>query len=152
MTYATYNEVITRYPLIETLGKTASEVSSDLIYYSEIEINGRLGVVFSVPFDAAHPTIKDLTIDLAYYRAIRIKDPDKAEKLWKSVIGRIDDIKAGKEDIYTGSGTLEMDIMPGAEVWSTTQDYHPVHSMLDAEDPLTMVSSERLYDEANERI
>jgi len=149
MSYADYNDVIIRYPIIASWGKTESEVSSDLIYFAEMELNGRLGSHFTVPFTTVYPIVKDLTIDLAYYRALRTKDPKKANEIRGAVMGRIDDIKAGKEFIYTGSGTLEAS--GGIEIWSTTEDYHPVHSMLDAEDPLTDISSERLYDEADER-
>ena len=149
MAYASYNDVIIRYPIVKTWGKTEAEISSDLIYYAEMELNSRLGTHFAVPFTTVYPTVKDLSIDLSYYRALRTKDPKKANEIRKAVLGRIEDIKAGKEFIYTGSGTLEAS--GGIEIWSTTEDYHPVHSMLDAEDPLTDISSERLYDEADER-
>lgn len=150
MSYITYDELIARYAALGT--SSASNVNSDLIYYASIEINGLLGSHFTVPFTANHPTIKDLTIDLAYYKNLRGKDPEKAEKLRESIMDRIESIKSGEEAIYTGSGTLEMSSTPNADIWSSTQDYHPVHSMLDADDPLTVVCSEQLYDEANERI
>ena len=149
MAYITYQELINRYSSIATWNMSQSIVNSDLIYYAEIELNSRLGTHFTVPFATAYPTIKDLTLDLAFYKALRTKDPKKANEIRKAVLGRIEDIKAGKEFIYTGSGTLEAS--GGVEIWSTTEDYHPVHSMLDAEDPLTDISSERLYDEADER-
>ena len=149
MAYITYSELITRYAALSTSSET--NVNSDLIYYAEVELNGRLASCFTVPFAVAHPTVKDLTMDLAYYKNLRTKDPDKAEKLRKYIDGRIDNIKDGKEYIYTASGTLEPVDSGIADIWSTTENYHPVHSMLDAEDPLTMVSSERLYDEADER-
>lgn len=151
MAYITYSEFTARYPSLKV--SSQDNIEDDLLYYAEIELNGRFASHFSVPFSANHPTVKDLTMDLAYYRQIRLKDPEKAEKIRKSVIGRIEDIKAGKEFIYTGSGTLDFDgsNTEGIQIWSTVDDYHPVHSMLDPEDPLTEISSQQLYDEAEER-
>jgi hypothetical protein len=150
MTYVDYEDVIARYSIIKTWGKSETEVTSDLIYFAEVELNGRLASHFSVPFAVAHPTVKDLTIDLCYYKALVTKDPEKAKLIHDAVIGRINDIKGGKEYIYTGSGTV---IPSGAEqeVWSTVKDYHPVHSMLDAESGYTQVDSSLIEDLEDER-
>lgn len=150
MPYVDYEDVIARYSVLKTWGKSESEVTSDLIYYAEMELNGRLASHFSVPFSVAHPTIKDLTIDLCYYKALITKDPEKAELIHDAVIGRIDDIKEGKEYIYTGSGTV---IPAGAsqEIWSPIMDFHPVHSMLDAESPFTQIDSALIEDLEDER-
>lgn len=152
--YAGYEDVIARYPMMKEIAPSPAAVNSDFIYYAEIEINSRFASHFTVPFGGTHPTIKDLTIDLAYYRMQRIKDPEKAEKIHKAIIGRIDDIKAGKEYIYTGSGTTIAPTLSGrtGEIWSTDMDYHPVHSMLGAEHEKTRVSSEQLYDLEQERV
>lgn len=150
--YATYSETILRYPLLATwntgVGSATTVVNSDLLYFAAQEIDSRLATHFTTPFSAAHPTVKDLCIDLAYYRALRTKDPDQAAKLRDVIDGRIDAIKAGTEYILTGSGTLAPS-NPGQTVWSNTEDYHPVHSMLDAED--AMIDPDRLDDEEAER-
>jgi hypothetical protein len=104
-----------------------------------------------VPFPAAHPTIQDLAIDLTYYRAILTREKDVAEKLHKHIIDRIEDIKEGREYIMTGSSTVLYAQGGGSDIWSTTMDHHPVHSMLDAESAFTMISSERLYAEEDDR-
>lgn len=155
MSYATYAEVIRRYPLLEkhTAGGSYTAetvVNSDLIYFAEIELNSRLGSHFSMPFTAPiPPTITDICIDLAYYRSIRYADPDRAEKLRTAIDGRIEAIKSGKEYIYTGSGTILTPNAATDEVWSTNMDYHPTHGMLDAED--SCVDPDRLTDEHDER-
>lgn len=150
MSYSTYEEVIARYPILQTWGKQETDVNSDLIYYAEVELNGLLGTHYTVPFATTHPTVADLTIDLAYYRAAITKDPDKAEALRKRVMDRIDRIKAGKEVIATGSGGLAMDTSQ-VPVWSNVDDYHPAFSMLDAESEYSRVSSAMLYDLEAER-
>lgn len=154
MAYATYNEVIRRYPLLETATAggdydAQALVCSDYIYFAEMEINSRLGSHFATPFSNAGPTVKDLCIDLAYYRAIRYTDPDRAEKLRAAVDGRIEAIKAGGEYLYTSSGTVMAPDASGEQVWSSNEDYHPVHSMLDAEE--NEIDEDRLDDEADER-
>jgi len=52
MSYTSYEEVIIRYPMIKTWAKTEVEVNSDLIYYGEMELNGRMASHFTVPFAA----------------------------------------------------------------------------------------------------
>lgn len=149
--YITFEDLVARYPIIETKYKKSSEVNSHIIYWAEHELNSRLATHFTVPFSAAHPTVKDLAIDLSYYRTLLTLDPDKAEKFKKAVIGRVDGIKAGDEYIYTDSGTVIATEGANDEIWSSTMDYSPTHSMLDAESEYTHISSDRLYDEENER-
>jgi len=151
MSYTNYEEVIIRYPVLKTWAKTPAEVNSDLIYYGEMELNGRLASHFTVPFSASHPTIKDLTIDLAYYNAIKTRVPKDAQRIHDVIIGRIDAIKEGKEYIYTGSGTTITPNPGTGQVWSNLEDYHPVHTMLGAESAMTHISSERLQDLEDER-
>ncbi len=91
-------------------------------------------------------------MDLAYYKSLYTKDPGKAEEIRVAVIGRIEDIKAGKEFIFTGSyTTIQPNGLLTGEIWSNQKDYHPVHSMLGAEDSLTQVDSSYLDYLDNER-
>ena len=151
--YITYAELITRYSIIATWNGSQDNIENDLIYYAEREINSRLASHFTVPFSAGHPTVKDLVIDLAYYNTLKTKDPKKAGEIKGAIIDRIDDIKAGKEYIFTGSNTVipPNNQLSGAEVWSNLKDYHPVNSMLDADDPLTAIDSDYLDELDNER-
>jgi hypothetical protein len=146
MTYATYDEVIERYPALARIASTPTRMNSGFIHYAEQELNGRLSSKFTVPFSEAYPTIKDLAIDLTYYRFLLVNEPDKAKAFHDHIISRIDNIKAGKEYIMTASGTIYAQ-GGGTDIWSTTMDYHPTHSMHDAESAYSLVSSDRLYDE-----
>ena len=150
--YITYAEVIIRYPIIATWTNSQSEVENDLIFYAERELNSRLASHFSVPFSGSHPTIKDIAMDLVYYKALYTKDPAKAKEIKDAVIGRIEDIKEGKEYIVTDSYTTiapDKDIV--RPIWSNQMDYHPVHSMLDAEDTLTRIDSDYISALEDER-
>lgn len=149
MPYATYENVITRYPVLKGWGKTETEVSSDLIYYAEIMLNGMMGTHFSVPFSGSHPTVKDLTIDLAYYKGLMLRDQKKAAEIFDTINGRIEKIKNGEEYIYTGSGTTIVPESSAGEIWSNTKDYYPVHGMLD---PIDLdIDPDRLDAEESER-
>ena len=149
--YITFEECIERYPVLSKWAQTDSQVSSGLIYYAEIELNSKLASHFSVPFSGSHPTVKDLTIDLSYIKALRGRDTEKAENLEKGFLERIKRIKSGEEYIYTDSGTAIAPSAGGAGLWSNTKDYNPTHTMLDAESEFTMVDSSDLYNEENLR-
>jgi len=141
MALVTEAELLARYNYFNTFSST--NVTDDLIYYAEAEINARLAPAFDTPFTAGHPTVKDLIIDLAYAKGGKLSDREDARA---AVIGRIEEIKKGNEYIYTGSGTT-IAPLSGADtdrIWSNTKDYHSTHSMLDAED--SMVSSSRIDD------
>ena len=152
--YADYEDLILRYPVLENWGEIYEmDVNSALIYYAEVELNGRLASHFTVPFSGTPPTVRDLTIDLSYYRTIRTTDVDKAETLHDTVMGRIQDIKDGKEFIYTGSGTvIKPDESVSQEtVWSSTGSWHPTFGMSDYDGPASEVSSSMLEYEADQR-
>ncbi len=151
MSYATYDDLILRYPAASKWAATPSEVNSGMIHFAENQLNGMLASHFSVPFAGSHPTVVDLTIDLAYARGMLTRDPKGARAVLDLVMGRIKDIKEGKEYIFTASGTTIYATGGGSGIWSSTASYHPVHSMLDAEDAHTMVSSEMLYAMEDER-
>jgi len=120
--------------------------------YAEHELNSLMATHFSVPFSGSHPTVKDLAIDLVYYKTMIVKDPEKAEKIKDAVLGRIDRIKAGEEYIITDSyTTIVPDAIAGGEVWSTNIDYHPVFSMLDADNEFSVIDEDRIDDEEGER-
>jgi hypothetical protein len=151
MAYITYGELLSRYPIVKRWHDgQASMVNSFCIFYAEKQLDSLLGTHFSVPFSAAHPTIKDLTFDICYYRILLDSDPTKAADFYTIILDRIDGIKNGDEYILTDSGTIAPDAA-GLEVKSNTEDYHPVHSMLDADSIYTQVSSAQLYDEEDAR-
>ena len=89
--YITYDDVVERYTVLKTQTGNTPQLNND-IAYAEKEFNGRFASHFSIPFSGAHPTVKDICIDLCYYRNIRIKDPELAEKFKESIIGRIEEV------------------------------------------------------------
>ena len=132
--YIAYEDLVARHSIMKTWGKSPTEVNSDLIYYAEAELNGMLASSFVVPFDAPHPTIKDLAIDLTYCKALFTKDPKVAIQYKKEIILRIENIKKGVENIYTGSGTMILPTITENMPWSSSENYLSTHTMLGAED------------------
>lgn len=159
MAYIDYNELLTRYPDLLTWGSSAdvssyganqTQVDNQLIAYSDAEVNARLAVAYSVPFSANHLTVKDLSMDLAYVNAYKNTDPDKVEVIMSNVNSRFQRLIDGDEYIMTGSGTIAP--TGSAEgIWDSNMDYAPTMSMLNAENSLSHVSSERLQAETDER-
>lgn len=149
--YITYADVLERYPMLKTWAANSPYLNND-ITYAEQQLNGRLATHFSTPFSGAHPTIKDICIDLVYYRTLVLKDPDQAAKIKPFIDGRFEDLKNGKEYIYTDSNTT---IGPSStlndEIWTNLDNYHATFSMLDADDPVSRIDPDRLDDEEDER-
>lgn len=156
MAYVTYDEMILRYPIVESSNKGVEAVSSDLIYYGEVEVNGRLGTNYPVPFVNAPPIVKDLTIDVAYHKFLRKKDPEEAAKLWEGILNTFIALNGGNDDtpamaLVTGSGTIIQPNNADSEFWSNVDTYAPTFSMLDADSPYSHVDSGRTYNEEVER-
>jgi hypothetical protein len=128
-------------------------VNSNFIHYAENELNGLLAVVFDVPFATPPITIIDLTIDLAYARRMLTLNPDESKIVRDAVYGRINNLVMGKEVLITSSGTVisALELTGDRTIWSSTMNYPPVNTMLDADNAHTMISSEMLYQEEDLR-
>lgn len=148
--YATYSEMLQRYPAVEGRKGGATSVNSDLLHRATNYVNGRLSPLYSVPFSDTPLTVKDITMDVAYYYFLLDVDGKKAKAFRETEIDqRLKGIVEGREAIMTGSGTLGQST--DNVVWSSTEDYPPTFSMLDAEDSHSAVSSDRLDAEEAER-
>ena len=149
--YTNYDELMVRYPLIKTLTDKQSHIESYFIYYAENAIDEMLAPAYSTPFSAAHPTVRDLSLDYCKYLALLDQDTEKAKIIYDLISGRVDKLLSGEAYIATDSGS----IVPSAaadEVWSNTKGYHPTHSMLDESAPETRVDSSMQADLENERL
>ena len=79
--YITYDEVTLRFPLLKTLSDKESHINSLMIYYAENQVDEMLAPAYSTPFSAAHPTVKDLSLDLCKYRMLLDQDAEKAASI-----------------------------------------------------------------------
>lgn len=149
--YATYSQTVFRHNVLSTLVNTVTNVNSDLLFFAKAEIDDRLSVAYDTPFDAAHPSITNLCIDMAYWIYLRMSDPEKANEILEPINAKFERLIAGEEYIVTGSGTMIKPDNADNVIWSTSQDYDNTFSMLDSESKYTHIDSNMLQDEINKR-
>lgn len=77
--YILWSDVTARYNDFAK-GPDASVAEAAFVPQAEAEVDGRLGVKYSVPFSPAPYLVKDLTIDLAYYKATIRQESSKLIK------------------------------------------------------------------------
>lgn len=147
MSIITWQDVAGRYEEVQKY-KDATQSASHYLPYAIGELESRLAPKFTVPFSSNNLTARDLAIDLVYLKVYRWKaDPEKVERIEKHVADRIDALLAGKADMVLDDGTLATSI--GGTIYSTTQGYDPVFSVLPIED--AVVDSAQLQAEWDAR-
>ena len=151
MSYASYEDVILRYPICSTWAVNPTDIQSGLLNYADIELNSALAPEYSTPFSDTPPIVKDLAIDMAYYKLLVRQDIERALDFKTFLYDRIKQLKKGEIGIVTESGTVIEQTSSKFGVWSTTQDYHNTESLLDAASPYTGIDSNYIEDLENER-
>jgi len=153
MGYVPYSDCVARYPIFETWPGLSTQVNSTLIHYGEVELNARLAPKFDVPFSPAPAAIEDLAIDFAYLKSLNYGNQNERWVEVNSMLSsRIERILDGDEMLVTDSGTvIEPVTRSGVDIWSSTEDYNPTHSMLGAESPCEGIDSNYLHDLRSER-
>ena len=149
-TYVTYDEVIKRYQAIKKAYENPTECEADLIAYAEDMLNGLLGKCMSTPLPVISQ-VKDMVIDLCYYKHLYTKDPERAALIREAIIGRVEGICKGDEVLHDADGNAIDLSGAGQTVWSNTMDYQPTFSMLDASNPASHVDSNMQADEESAR-
>lgn len=148
-TYATWNQLVERYPSMEKIGGSA-EVNSAWIHAAERELESVLGNNYTVPFSSNNYTATDLSIELTYIRYYESVNPDWAEKKIEHFEKRIEALIAGTMVMMTTSGgSVTLSSGPGGAFMSTTEAYHPTFGVGDILD--MAVSSGQLTDEESAR-
>jgi len=153
MPYITYRELLARYPQFRAWHEgNESLVNSFCIAMAEAELNSRLATAYTVPFTTAYPVIKDLTFDLCYAKMMMSQNVEEYQKFYDNVIERINRLVNGDDLIYTDDGsTISPETGASSEIWSSTMDFEPTHSMLDAEHPQSAVDQNLVQYEENRR-
>ena len=146
--YIDWTDVANRYRDAVSKGDQV-KLDDAFIRYAEAEVDARLSARYSVPFvpgSANAPLqVRDLCIDLAYYKMVW--QQPFAKELRDSIDARFDRLGSGKEVLTTASGVyLEA---PG-EAWSSTEKYH---SVFGPDDPTRWTPSSMAYiDAENSRL
>ena len=125
--YIEWDDVVDRYPALSSLGGS-DELTPTFIDYSESFIDGLLASNFTVPFSNNNMTVRDLSIDICYFRAGRFKLEDAAA-VYSTTMMTINMLNSGKLQMINTSGEL-IAINQSGRVYSTTQSYHSAFGML----------------------
>lgn len=127
--YISWDDVIDRYPELNTLGGS-DELSSAFIVYSEAYVDGLLSNNFTIPFSNNNMVIKDLAIDYCYWRAARFKVED-ATAVKSEFFVNISMIIDGTMIMIDDAGTLIEPDKKKIGLFSSTGSYHSSFGMTD---------------------
>ena len=140
--YVNWDDVIDRYPTLNTL-QGADEMSSVYIVYAEAFTDGMLAGTYTVPFSDNNIIVKDLSIDMTYWRAARFKFDD-AVAVKSSYFETIGRLKDGTLTMIDASGTIIPAVKKQIGLHSTTESYH---SAFGIDDPIFYsVDSDQMAD------
>lgn len=122
---------------------SANTVGNWWIPRAEAEVDARLAPVYTVPFSPVPDLVKDLCIDLAYYKLAFATEKGKALK--ESLDERFKALIDGTMMLTTSLGAVSL----GNRAWSTHQDYPTVFGV--DSDLNWRVSSAQAFDQQEAR-
>lgn len=130
--YIEWDDVIDRYPVINTLGGS-DEVSSAYIVYAEAMTDGFLANKFTVPFSNNNMVVKDLAIDYTYWMAGRFKLED-AISVYSAYHSTIKMLNKGQMKMVDDAGAIIAGNLNKIGIYSSTESYHSSFGMLPVEE------------------
>lgn len=145
--YINWEDCIDRYPELNTLGG-ADQLSSAYIVYSEAFVDGILSTNFTPPFSNNNMIVRDLAVDMVYWRAARFK-LDDAVQVRSSFFVTVGLLKDGQLNMYDEAGTL-IPAVDKSFVYSNTQSYHSAFGMDAVED--WEIDEDQIVDDAGKRV
>ena len=117
--YIAWQDVVERYADAAKLSGGSEATKTSFVNFAEDETDGRLAGKYQTPFSPVPNVVKDLCIDLAYYKMI-FRQEDKAKPVLAYVNTRFADILTGRITL-TISGTPLATVLDRA--WSTEQGF-----------------------------
>ena len=126
--YIDWGDVVGRYPDAARIGD-ASAVGSYHLAFAEDEIDARMSALgYTVPFSSAPGIIRDITIDMVYWRLTQRQKG--AEVVKEYIDSRIKDIIDGTIALTVGGVSIEADSV----AWSE-QNKAGYHTVFGPDDP-----------------
>jgi len=125
--YINWEDVIDRYPELNTLGG-ADTLSSAYIVYSEAFVDGILANHYTIPFSNNNMIIRDLSIDYTYWRAARFKFDD-ATSVKSAFFETIGMVKDGQVVMIDDTGAVIEQTKKKIGLYSSTESYHSSFGM-----------------------
>lgn len=120
--YINWDDVIDRYPELNTLGGS-DQMSSSYIVYAESYLDSILSTHFATPFSQEVMIIKDLAIDFTYWRAGRFK-LDNAVEVKSSFFETITMLKNGQMIMTDVTGQEVPASQITGAIYADTMSYH----------------------------
>lgn len=121
--YIDWKDVADRYPNVPNRADTV-EGNNFYVVGAEAEVNAAASSKYTVPFVPGSvnvpPLIRDVTIDLAYWKAIGWQNAKLSKIQRDDIDRRLAGIKDGSLPLATGSGTIAQTGLGFA--WSTQED------------------------------
>ncbi len=114
--YITWKDVVDRYADAAKAQGGSEAVKTNYITGAEDEVDGRCAVKYTVPFSPVPGIVRDLCVDLAYYKMI-LKNPKAAKELKSYIDDRFKSIIDGTLVLTTSAGLIEAQ----DKAWSTDQ-------------------------------
>lgn len=146
--YCDWEDVIGRYPELSTIGD-AGKVASSYIVYAESFVDGILRSHYATPFSESNMIVKDLCVDLVYWRAAGRKI-EGSEAVWSGFYTTITLLKKGEMAMVDASGNVVPSLMAQPAAYSTTQSYHSAFGM---DDPIDWsVDDDQIDADRDERL
>lgn len=114
--YINWADVTGRYPDAAKAQGGSEVVKANYVTGAEDEVDGRCAAKYTVPFSPVPGIIRDLCVDLAYFKMI-VKNPKAAKALKEYIDERFEAIIDGTLIITTSAGLLT----PADGAWATDQ-------------------------------
>ena len=151
MRYATWSDVVARYPSLARIAQAEeTAIEANFIAGAEGEVDAALAARYTVPV-ATTPTlapalVRDVTIDLAYYKAAFLSlEEEPASRLYKYIQDRLKGLSAGSMALVSSGGSVTTTAAVGA--YSTVTDYTNITGV-DAVENWAVSSLELLAEES----
>lgn len=135
MAYASFNDVLGRYPPAKTMVGSStqdistSDISSIYIYGAEGIVNGYVGAKYETPLSTPDPLVTQVTADIALYKMCEDKlprVPDFAERRYQHAIEILEAVRDGK--MVLSSDQTVLTAGGDQDAWSSTGSFHPTFS------------------------
>ncbi len=144
--YIKWDDVVNRYKKFGDI-VDSQESQETYIQYAESYVDAGLAKAYTIPFSNNNVTVRDLSIDTTFAKALMFKDSEKATAILTYVGSYMGALSDGSMVMVTNSGDQ---ITPtGEPVYSQTMDYTPVFGKGSVSD--MRVDSAQLYDEEIDR-
>lgn len=138
--YITWTDVANRYPNISNRGDM-TEGQNFYVVGAEAEVNAAASYLYSVPFlpvasggYGIPDLIKDVAVDLTYWKAIGWNNEKLSDVLRKNIDRRLDGIKDGSLRLVGSGGVLLQNAGP-AFAYSSTQELGNPRTFMGLDDP-----------------